>query len=106
MKNVIEKLIEYNQQINLSERSQSYGFDINDGLFNFSEKELLSKGKNSFEKNILLKQILCDFIKQNHLTICGINSKPFYLELLLFTLADKEIFEDIKLNAKLNLYNS
>lgn len=248
MKNVIEKLKQYNSKINLSERFLSAGFDITDEIFNFSEKEVLSKGINSFEKNILLKQILhkkynenksnndldfwvinswggirgfkkteqnitklnkfkhqiltnkltldtfstisslskvasfinpnefviydsrviyslnwliltsenqenfnvkyfpiptgrnkiisdfdmntilnlshlteyesnkkifynhqeayhryCDFIKQNHLTICGINSKPFELELLLFTLADKEIFEEIKSSFHLNM---
>lgn len=45
----------------------------------------------------------CDFIKQNHLSICGDKSKPFELELLLFALADIEIFEEIKSIMKVSI---
>jgi hypothetical protein len=37
----------------------------------------------------------CDFIKINSELIFGKNSKPYELEMLLFTLADKEIFKDL-----------
>lgn len=50
MKNVIKKLKQYNSKINLSERFESSRFDITDEIFNFSEKERLSKGENSFLK--------------------------------------------------------
>ncbi|MBF6656262.1 hypothetical protein HUE46_10065 [Flavobacterium columnare] len=50
MKNVIKKLKQYNSKINLSERFESSRFDITDEIFNFSEKERLSKGENSLKK--------------------------------------------------------
>ena len=43
----------------------------------------------------------CDFIKINTQFIYGENSKPYELEMLLFTLADKEIFEDLKERIKI-----
>lgn len=45
----------------------------------------------------------CDFIKANTKEICGENSKPFELEMLLFTLADKEIFQDLKENINISI---
>lgn len=38
----------------------------------------------------------CDFIKANTKLIYGKDSKPYELEMLLFTLTDKEIFEELK----------
>ncbi|MBL7889523.1 MAG: hypothetical protein JNL24_08225 [Bacteroidia bacterium] len=38
----------------------------------------------------------CDFIKTTTKSIYGENSKPYELEMLLFTLADKEIFNELK----------
>ncbi len=49
--------------------------------------------------------IYCDFVKNNAEKICGVNAKPYELEILLFALADKEIFEDIKCNIKLTTAN-
>ena len=43
----------------------------------------------------------CDFIKTNTELIYGENSKPYELEMLLFTLADKEIFEELKERIKI-----
>ena len=43
----------------------------------------------------------CDFIKTNTELIYGKNSKPYELEMLLFTLADKEIFKDLKKRLKI-----
>lgn len=43
----------------------------------------------------------CDFIKKNTELISGENSKPYELEMLLFTLADKEIFKDLKERIKI-----
>lgn len=51
----------------------------------------------------------CDFIKTNTKLIYGENSKPYELEMLLFTLADKEIFNELKEQIKIttgnNVYN-
>lgn len=45
----------------------------------------------------------CDFVKIAGNEIFGPNSKPFELEMLLFSLADQEIFQDIKSRLKLIL---
>jgi len=43
----------------------------------------------------------CDFIKSASKEIYGENSKPYELEMLLFTLADQEIFKDLKERIKI-----
>jgi|TARA_B110000240_G_scaffold188167_1_gene226654 hypothetical protein len=48
----------------------------------------------------------CNFIKTNTELIYGENSKPYELEMLLFTLADKEIFEDLKERIKITTSNN
>lgn len=48
----------------------------------------------------------CDFIKTNTKLIYGENSKPYELEMLLFTLADKEIFKDLKERIKITTGNT
>ena len=48
----------------------------------------------------------CDFIKTNTELIYGENSKPYELEMLLFTLADKEIFEELKERIKITTGNT
>lgn len=57
MNNVIEKLKAYASQIDLGER-YIYNFDSSDAIFNFSEIERLTKGKNPFDQNVSLKWIL------------------------------------------------
>ena len=47
----------------------------------------------------------CEFIKTSSRLIYGENSKPFELEMLLFTLADKEIFNDLKERIKITIGN-
>lgn len=47
----------------------------------------------------------CEFIKNTSKLIYGEDSKPYELELLLFTIADDEIYNDIKDNLKLSLKN-
>tara|TARA_R110002096_G_scaffold146095_1_gene304335 strand:+ start:691 stop:1452 length:762 start_codon:yes stop_codon:yes gene_type:complete len=48
----------------------------------------------------------CEFIKTNTELIYGENSKPYKLEMLLFTLADKEIFKDLKERIKITTGNT
>ncbi|MBT5529428.1 MAG: hypothetical protein HOK35_09740 [Cytophagia bacterium] len=48
----------------------------------------------------------CDFIKANTKLIYGKDSKPYELEMLLFTLADKEIFDDLKEKTKITTSNN
>jgi hypothetical protein len=43
----------------------------------------------------------CDFIQKATIEIYGTNAKPYELEMLLFTLADKEIFTDLKNTQKI-----
>ena len=47
----------------------------------------------------------CDFIKKATKEIYGINAKPYELEMLLFTLADKEIFKELKERIKISTGN-
>jgi len=48
----------------------------------------------------------CDFIKKATKEIYGINAKPYELEMLLFTLADKEIFKELKERIKITTGNT
>lgn len=48
----------------------------------------------------------CEFIKTNTELIYGENSKPYELEMLLFTLADKEIFTELKERIKITTGNT
>jgi hypothetical protein len=50
MKNVIEKLKEFSNQIDLKER-----FDFNDKIFSSKETKQLSTDKNPFDQNVRLK---------------------------------------------------
>jgi hypothetical protein len=47
----------------------------------------------------------CKFIKKNAKIIYGENAKPYELEMLLFTIADKEIFKDLKERIKITTGN-
>ncbi len=47
----------------------------------------------------------CDFVKKATIEVFGSNSKPYELEMLLFTLADKEIFEELKEKVKITTAN-
>ncbi|MBD3892247.1 hypothetical protein [Olleya marilimosa] len=47
----------------------------------------------------------CDFVKKATIEVFGNNSKPYELEMLLFTLADKEIFEELKEKIKITTAN-
>ena len=45
----------------------------------------------------------CNFIKSNTKSICGDSAKPYELEMLLFTLADEEIFNEMQQRINLNI---
>ena len=45
----------------------------------------------------------CDLLKNLSKEIFGINSKPYELELLLFTISDKEIFDELKTKTKIEI---
>ncbi|WP_299840378.1 hypothetical protein [uncultured Tenacibaculum sp.] len=64
MKNVIEKLKEFSEQIDLKERFD-FNFDITDKIFNSIESEQLSTDKNPFDQNVRLKWILSKKYKTN-----------------------------------------
>jgi hypothetical protein len=46
----------------------------------------------------------CDLLKNLSKEIYGQDSKPYELELLLFTISDKEIFDELKLKTRLKIY--
>lgn len=48
----------------------------------------------------------CDFVKTTTVEIFGNNSKPYELEMLLFTLADKEIFKELKEKTRITTANN
>lgn len=83
-------------------------FDMNTivNISHFSEyikkRELYVTQQNAYFE-------FCDFIKTNTKLIYGEESKPYELEMLLFTLADKEIFNElknrIKITTGINDYN-
>ncbi len=64
MKNVITKLSEINNQINLKQRFD-FSFDITDRIFNSKEIEQFSSDKNPFDQNVRLKWILNEKYKSN-----------------------------------------
>ena len=64
MKNVIEKLKEFSNEINLKERFD-FNFDINDKIFSSKETEQLLTDKNPFDQNVRLKWILSEKYKTN-----------------------------------------
>ena len=64
MKNVIEKLKNFSNQIDLKERFD-FNFDINDEIFSSKETEKLSTDNNPFEQNVRLKWILSEKYKTN-----------------------------------------
>ena len=57
MREVIQKLKEYGNQIDLKSRF-AYGFDIYDELFEHSESKTLSNEINPYDQNVKLKWIL------------------------------------------------
>ena len=64
MKNVLEKLKDFSNQIDLKERFD-LNFDINDKIFSSKETEKLSTDNNPFEQNVRLKWILSEKYKTN-----------------------------------------
>ena len=80
-------------------------FDINTiinlkHISNYAEKKDLffSKQEAYFQ--------FCDFVHKTTKEIYGPNSKPYELEMLLFTLANKEIFKELKENLKITTGNN
>lgn len=77
MKNVIEKLKKFSEQIDLKERFD-FNFDITDKIFSSNESKQLSDEKNSFEQNVRLKWILSEKYKtsaeQNDLDFWIVNN--------------------------------
>lgn len=70
-------------------------FDMNT-IVNISHISEYTNGTNIYftQQNAYFE--FCDFIKKNTKLIFGENSKPYELEMLLFTIADKEIFKELK----------
>ena len=67
-------------------------------------------GKYGTNKELIIPQQqayfdFCNFVRTYTKSIYGSSAKPYELEMLLFTIADKEIFYDIKKNIKLTITN-
>ena len=70
MRNVIEKLKEYSEKINLNERF-NYSLNTSDTFFSVIENKELNSEKNIYHQNIKLKWLLCNKYKEsdNHTNI-------------------------------------
>jgi hypothetical protein len=75
-------------------------FDMNTVL-NLSHLAEYSMNKNLYYPEQLAYFKFCDFVETATSKVYGNTSKPFELEMLLFTLADSEIFEDLKSSIKI-----
>lgn len=78
-------------------------FDINP-IINISHVDLYDAEKPLFISYKSAYFEFCDFIKKASLEIFGEGSKPYQLEMLLFTLADKKIPDEIKRSIKITQY--
>ena len=76
-------------------------FDINT-IVNLSHIKEYEKQEELYVKPQIAYFEFCDFVKLNSKLICGDNAKPYELEMLLFTLANKEIFMDLKEKIKIS----
>jgi hypothetical protein len=80
-------------------------FDINT-IVNLSHISEYEKQTELYIKEQFAYFEFCDFIKSNTKLIYGENAKPYELEMLLFTLADKEIFKELKERIKITTGNN
>jgi len=74
MQNVIDKLKEYSNQIDLKKRFD-YNFDTSDRVFSSSESKALSAEQNPYEQNVKLKWTL----KEKYLSDYDSNSIDFWI---------------------------
>lgn len=77
-------------------------FDLNT-ILNLSHLSEYSQGKSLFISEQQAYFDFCEFVKNTSKEIYGENAKPYELEMLLFTLADKEIFEELKEKIKITI---
>ena len=79
-------------------------FDMNTilNLFHISE---YTKEQSLFISQQQAYFDYCDFVKKATTEVFGNGTKPYLLEMLLFTLADKEIFEELKEKIKITTAN-
>lgn len=80
-------------------------FDMNTilNLFHISE---YSQDKTLFISQQQAYFDYCAFVKKATTEVFGNGTKPYVLEMLLFTLADKEIFEELKEKIKITTANN
>lgn len=79
-------------------------FDMNT-LINLSHLDMYTNKTDLFISQQQAYFDFCDFVKTNTKIIYGDDARPYELEMLLFTLADKEIFNDLKENVKITTAN-
>lgn len=77
-------------------------FDMNT-IINISHLDVYANKNDLYKSHQLAYFDFCDFVRTTSKIIYGENAKPYELEMLLFTLADKEIFMDIKENLKITI---
>ncbi len=77
-------------------------FDMNT-IINISHLDIYKNKKDLYRSQQLAYFDFCDFVKYTTKVIYGENAKPFQLEMLLFTIADNEIFKELKENLKIYL---
>lgn len=75
-------------------------FDMNT-VINISHLDMYEDRRNLYISQQHAYFNFCDFVKTNAKTVFGDRAKPYELEMLLFTLADMEIFDDLKKKIKI-----
>ena len=77
-------------------------FDLNT-IINLSHIDHYSNNSSTYVSEQLAYFKYCDFIKTTSKLVYGENAKPYELEMLLFIIADKEIFEDVKVKLRIKI---
>jgi hypothetical protein len=77
-------------------------FDLNT-IINLSHIDHYSNNNSTYVSEQLAYFKYCDFIKTISKLVYGEDAKPYELEMLLFVIADKEIFEDVKDKLKISI---
>ncbi len=80
-------------------------FDINT-IINLKHISDYAEKKDLFVSKQEAYFQFCDFVHKTTKEIYRPNSKPYELEMLLFTLANKEIFKELKENLKITTGNN
>lgn len=77
-------------------------FDMNT-IINLKHIDIYDNKNDLYKSHQQAYFDFCDFVRNAAKEVYGDNAKPYELEMLLFILADNEIFKDIKANLKISV---